>query len=114
MEETGTVAAAEQSAATSITVDGLELTIDKEASASWDAVMLSRDIYKLRGKYAAQPDGDAQAEIVLDAVALMYEYVLLVTDLTREKIAAHLGTKASFAKVSEFLGHVMQEARAKN
>ena len=117
MEETGTVTAVETSAATSTSVkevDGIEVVIDREACVSWDAIMLSRDIQKLNKEFNSLPKGDKQAEVIMDAMALMYEYVLLTTDLTREKINAHMGDKASFKDVSEFLGHVMQATRLKN
>lgn len=104
MEETSTNASRE--------VGGLAFAVDEGARSSWDAVMLARDINRARLRYEA--GGEGASEAAIDAMALSMEYVMMTTDLTRERLSAHLGAGASFADVSAWLGQAIGAIASKN
>lgn len=93
-------------------VGGLAFEVDAEAVASWDAVMMARDINRARMRY--QAGGAGANDAALDALALSMEYVLLTTDLTRERLSEHLGPKAAVAEVAAWLGEAIGAIASKN
>lgn len=114
MEDMQNAAGAQVPASSTVEVDGLTFNVIDEARRSWDAAFLSRDIAKLEKRYKTLPDGAEKSEVVGDLLATMLEYVCFTSDLTREKISAHLGKYASVPEVSQFIVNCTKVINAKN
>lgn len=115
MDEAVQSTAVDTSAATSTyEVDGITINVNNQARGSWDAVFMLRDINKLKKRYNDLPAGMDKNEIIGDVLAIMLEYVCFVSDLSREKISAHLGKYASVADVSNYVADVFGTITSKN
>lgn len=99
---------------TAVEVDGVRFNVEQKKAESWAAVMLARDIHAEQRLFESLEDGPDKADAGMEVLAKMFDYALMVTDLTREQIMEHCGEYASVPDVAKFVSDVLKAASPKN